>query len=1060
MMHIQQMTGLFQVESASNWSSCQPIRNLTLWPSHLLSISPLSCILLERLAGPRFESFDISPEDVIFVASALTFDPSIVTIFLALSKGACLVLVPDSIKMIPRTLLDVLLRNQVSVLQATPTLVGRFGTDQVRQNLLASTSSIRVLAFGGEICPTVAQINHMRAADNITKFYNLYGITEVSSWASCYHIDTQCDMEDYHRSIPLGEPLLETTLEVRNEDGQTITDGEGQLFIGSNTRVCLLNDETWPVPVGDERGVMRSTEDRVRITDRGLIFVGRHSDHIKRNGIRVSLMQVKQRIEALPVIESCEILQTSQGKLLLFCIPGLLVQLSNQSLSIGDEDSLQSLLKDVLPSHCLPDTIYFLERFPLTLHGKVDHRALLRHATEMGRPKREVQDPPTKEGMLRKDLVILWKKAAPSSVDPEDSSSFILHGSGDSFQAVQLVDAIELWTGRPMPHLLDIILHKTFRHVLKHIQSCSVATTEGQLEKPSKRRKTSLQNSIKDTSAAENKFKINSERPELLENNQLQILAVDSESEAFFPKAAEKYCVSSHEMPDTIGVQEVTKNSTEDPPNATDFIVLRRCSQLVIGRQRKEFGASFVPKIQSDGSGRLVARDNPMSNFHLEKSVNLQLRWRYDTGKCVDASPLLVKTSWSETIIYIGSHSCKFAAISMETGKALWVTQLGDRVESSACLSTCGTKVIVGCYDNQLYILDAASGTVCWKFQTNGPIKSSPVPDDRSSMVYVGSHDQHLYALDIDEQSCKWHVHCGGGSVFSSPVVHYPSATVYVTTLSGLLLAVNKDTGAKTWSYSCSKPVFSSPMVSQDGIVFGCVDGHLYCVSHSGKELWRFSTDASIFSSPCVSSVTQSPVTLKVTHQAIRPSTVDSCVVFGSHDHHVYCLSLKTGQLLWKHRMPAAVYASPFIFHSQRLSHLALHDSCSRCKALFKDEGHTKRTVKSIPKLFCNSQTELHSSGDLLDDSLTLHVPCEYGKHCVKSDLCKNPNKNHGCKGNQFVATCSTEGSLVILDLKSGEVIASCRLPGEVFSSPVAHWDCVIVGCRDDNVYCVEIVPV
>ena len=33
-------------------------------------------------------------------------------------------------------------------------------------------------------------------------------------------------------SIPLGEPLLETTLEVRNEDGQTITDGEGQLFIG------------------------------------------------------------------------------------------------------------------------------------------------------------------------------------------------------------------------------------------------------------------------------------------------------------------------------------------------------------------------------------------------------------------------------------------------------------------------------------------------------------------------------------------------------------------------------------------------------------------------------------------------------------------------------------------------------------------------------------------------------------------------------------------------------------------------------------------------------------
>ena len=59
----------------------------------------------------------ISEDDIIFMASPLTFDPSIVEMFMALSQGATLVMVPDVIKVVPRRLLEVLTRNQVSVLQ-------------------------------------------------------------------------------------------------------------------------------------------------------------------------------------------------------------------------------------------------------------------------------------------------------------------------------------------------------------------------------------------------------------------------------------------------------------------------------------------------------------------------------------------------------------------------------------------------------------------------------------------------------------------------------------------------------------------------------------------------------------------------------------------------------------------------------------------------------------------------------------------------------------------------------------------------------------------------------
>ncbi|XP_038055131.1 beta-alanine-activating enzyme-like [Patiria miniata] len=995
--------------------------------------------------------FSINPDDVIFVASTLTFDPSIVAMFLALSKGASLVLVPDSIKAMPRALLDILVRNQVSILQATPTLISRFGKDQVRQHLLTSTSLVRVLAFGGETCPTVAQINQMRAADNTTEFYNLYGITEVSSWASCQKIDTQCKMEECHESILLGKPLLETTLEVRNENGQTITEGEGQVFIGSKSRVCLLNDETWPIPLS-ERGVMRSTKDRVRITDRGLMFVGRGKDQVKRNGIRVNLIQVKQRIEALQVVESCKVLQTHQEKLLLFCIPFQVKREPNQSLSTGNEESFRILLKGILPSHCLPDKVYFLEKFPVTLHGKVDKKALMRHAEEMEGLKREVWNPPTKGEMQKEDLAILWKEAAPSSTEPQDNHSFILHSGGDSFQAVRLTDAIESWNGRPIPNLLDTILHQTFKSVLKCIRSCLDTATDDQLRK-SKRRKISVPNDIVETTAVQDSemetcaklpksFSQNKcHRPEELDESDVSLQGVATQAS------------NVNDSHDTSQTNCQPFASAVDPPVATDCVVVRRCSQLMATKERTVSYDAFLSEL-NDKSDGVVARGNQAEDSSVGRSVSLLQRWQYNTGKCVDASPLLVTHSRSAPVIYIGSHSHKFAAVSMATGNALWVAELGDRVESSACLSACGKKVIVGCYDNHLYVLDATLGTVHWKFKTNGPIKSSPVVDTSSSLVYVGSHDHQLYALDIEDQSCRWSLHCGGGSVFSSPIIHYPSSTVYVATLAGLLIAVNKETGAKKWSFNCSKPVFSSPMASLDSVVFGCVDGNFYCISHSGLQLWRFTADAPIFSSPCLPTVAQSPGTLNPTK---HPSTVDSCVVFGSHDHHVYCLSLQTGQLCWKHKMPAAVYTSPFIFRSDRLCQIAPHDHCISCDALQTDGNlaspKTEITFEVIIKPSSNLPNLPHNSGKLIPNSPKLPHNSQY--HCI-SNRC-NSKIHHSCRGDAFVIVCSTQGSVVILDLGSGEVVTSCQLPGEVFSSPVVFRNCVVIGCRDDFVYCLEI---
>lgn len=55
------------------------------------------------------------------------------------------------------------------------------------------------------------------------------------------------------------------------------------------------------------------------------------------------------------------------------------------------------------------------------------------------------------------------------------------------------------------------------------------------------------------------------------------------------------------------------------------------------------------------------------------------------------------------------------------------------------------------------------------------------------------------------------------------------------------------------------------------------------------------------------------------------------------------------------------------------------------------------------------------------------------------------------------VCVCSSNGVAHLLHLLSGKIIANFRFPGDVFSSPVISNNCIIVGCRDDFVYCVQV---
>ena len=74
-------------------------------------------------------------------------------------------------------------------------MVRNFGGDFIRNQLLGPKSPLRILSFGGEACPDVTTLRQWKHEDNKTELINLYGITEVSCWATVQKI-TQIDLDN------------------------------------------------------------------------------------------------------------------------------------------------------------------------------------------------------------------------------------------------------------------------------------------------------------------------------------------------------------------------------------------------------------------------------------------------------------------------------------------------------------------------------------------------------------------------------------------------------------------------------------------------------------------------------------------------------------------------------------------------------------------------------------------------------------------------------------------------------------------------------------------------
>ena len=145
----------------------------------------------ERSIWPNVDDFnrifDLKKFDKIFAASPPTFDPFYVDVFLWISKKSILVFVPTTLKCQSSNLSKVLFdRQKVSFLQITPTLYKSLSTNL--KGILTSKENnfIKYIVLGGEIFPTICSTIFSKSS---TKFFNVYGVTEMSCWQTITQVE-------------------------------------------------------------------------------------------------------------------------------------------------------------------------------------------------------------------------------------------------------------------------------------------------------------------------------------------------------------------------------------------------------------------------------------------------------------------------------------------------------------------------------------------------------------------------------------------------------------------------------------------------------------------------------------------------------------------------------------------------------------------------------------------------------------------------------------------------------------------------------------------------------
>jgi amino acid adenylation domain-containing protein len=332
-----------------------------------------------RLLSATAEWFRFNENDVWTLFHSLAFDFSVWEIWGCLLHGGRLVLVPFSVSRSPEDFHDLLVKEQVTVLNQTPSAFYQLmAVDQTRP---LSKLALRLVIFGGEALNfKTLQPWFATHGDRKPRMVNMYGITETTVHVT-YREVTAADAANGAQSL-IGVPIPDLQLYLLGDDMQAVRAGEvGEIHVGGAgvARGYLnrpeLNAERFvPDPYSAFPGArLYKSGDLARLLPNGEVeYIGRGDAQVKIQGFRIELGEVEAAIAGHERIREARVVAHTDAagtkRLVAYYVAQKGAALPARELS--------EYLTSKLPPWMMPSVYLPIETFPLTPHGKVDYAAL------------------------------------------------------------------------------------------------------------------------------------------------------------------------------------------------------------------------------------------------------------------------------------------------------------------------------------------------------------------------------------------------------------------------------------------------------------------------------------------------------------------------------------------------------------------------------------------------------------------------------------------------------------------------------------------------------------
>jgi amino acid adenylation domain-containing protein len=331
-----------------------------------------------RLFDATDEWFGFDESDVWTLFHSYAFDFSVWEMWGALLYGGRLVVVPYWVSRSPGEFRRLLVREDVTVLNQTPSAFRQLAAIEADARD-AGVGALRYVIFGGE----ALELSSLRPwfdqhGDSRPQLVNMYGITETTVHVT-YRPITVADLEAGAGSV-IGVPIPDLRVLILDAHGAPVPIGvAGELYVGGAgvsggylNRPELTDERFVPDRFGGTGVLYRSGDLARRLESGELEYLGRIDDQVKIRGYRIELGEIEAELNREPDVDEAVVIVRED-------VPDdrrLVAYLVSSAEPADLVERLRTTLGARLPEYMVPAHFVLVDSLPLTPNGKLDRKAL------------------------------------------------------------------------------------------------------------------------------------------------------------------------------------------------------------------------------------------------------------------------------------------------------------------------------------------------------------------------------------------------------------------------------------------------------------------------------------------------------------------------------------------------------------------------------------------------------------------------------------------------------------------------------------------------------------